>query len=123
MSDAKMGEVRGECPQCYQTVWVYLRGGKLRVRTHTKQVSKGWRGSKTVACPVRDLDGRAAIDRRAADLLSAETEAAKRTVKTREQLATDEALQAKATAAREAYAAKVAALTGVAPTAKPAGEP
>ena len=113
MSDDKtVDEVSGECPQCYQRVVVHLRGGKLRVRPHTRRVSKRLRGVSIVACPVRDLDGQTAIDRRTAKLVWAETQAAERIAKTRVQLAADEALQAKATASREVYAAKVAAFLG-----------
>lgn len=104
------GDVFGECPRCLGTVAVYARGGKLRVRAHTRTTSYGT-GWHDVTCPVTGMDGADALSRvmrtKEHGVASADRDV------TRAEAALDAARKraAEAREQRDAYAAQVAAIT------------
>ena len=103
------GDVLGECPRCLGKVAVYARGGKLRVRAHTRTTNHGT-GWHDVACPVTGVDGADALSRvmatKAQGVASADRDV------TSAEAALDAARKraAKARERRDAYAAQVEAL-------------
>ena len=48
-------QLRALCPTCHRGVRVKLRASTWRMTAHDRTVSK-WNSSRSVACPVRDVD-------------------------------------------------------------------